>query len=166
MRTIRFGGLAGLIAATMISGAAAAASWDVPAPYSRDRSVVVERSPVDPSPIERHYTGYLPACQDAWALARIQFNFGVKESRFWSSSLSIAGFTAVREVAYRPWGYGKIPRRYCQGEVLMSDGQRRRVDYSIIEKGGFAGFGTGVEWCVRGLDRGWGYAPNCQMARP
>ena len=40
------------------------------------------------------------------------------------------------------------------------------VHYSIIEDGGFAGFGQGVEWCVTGLDRNWAYGPGCRAARP
>ena len=31
---------------------------------------------------------------------------------------------------------------------MLSDGKMRTVHYSIIEDGGFAGFGQGVEWCV------------------
>ena len=38
---------------------------------------------------------------------------------------------------------------------MLSDGKMRTVHYSIIEDGGFAGFGQGVEWCVVGLDRNW-----------
>jgi hypothetical protein len=48
----------------------------------------------------------------------------------------------------------------------MSDGHTRRVNYSIIEDGGFAGFESGVEWCVVGLDRNWAYKPACRSARP
>ena len=42
----------------------------------------------------------------------------------------------------------------------------RPVHFSIIEDGGFAGFGQGVEWCVVGLDRNWAYNPACKAARP
>ena len=40
------------------------------------------------------------------------------------------------------------------------------LNYSIIEDGGFAGFGQGVEWCVVGLDRNWAYNPACKAAAP
>jgi hypothetical protein len=49
---------------------------------------------------------------------------------------------------------------------MLSDGKMRTVHYSIIEDGGFAGFGQGVEWCVTGLDRNWAYNPRCKAARP
>ena len=45
---------------------------------------------------------------------------------------------------------------------MLSDGKVRTVHYSIIEDGGFAGFGQGVEWCVTGLDRNWAYNPSLQ----
>ena len=45
---------------------------------------------------------------------------------------------------------------------MLSDGKMRTVHYSIIEDGGFAGFGQGVEWCVTGLDRNWAYNPGLQ----
>jgi hypothetical protein len=38
---------------------------------------------------------------------------------------------------------------------MLCDGKVRRVMFSIIEDGGFAFFGRGVEWCVTGLDRNW-----------
>ncbi len=49
---------------------------------------------------------------------------------------------------------------------MLNDGKPRTVEYSIIEDGGFAGFGPGVEWCVVGLDRNWAYNPACRAARP
>ena len=41
----------------------------------------------------------------------------------------------------------------------------RQVHYSIIEDGGFAGYGQGVEWYVVGLDRDWAYNPRCRAAK-
>ena len=49
---------------------------------------------------------------------------------------------------------------------MLSDGKVRTVTFSIIEDGGFASFGQGVEWCVTGLDRNWAYNPACKAARP
>jgi hypothetical protein len=65
-----------------------------------------------------------------------------------------------------PWQSDNIPRRYCSADVQLNDGTLHTVHYSIIEDGGFAGFGQGVEWCVTGLDRNWAYNPNCKAARP
>jgi hypothetical protein len=72
----------------------------------------------------------------------------------------------VREIAFRPWAVDTIPRRFCSGHVHVSDGKRRRINFSIIEDGGAIGSRWGVEWCVVGLDRNWAYNPSCRMARP
>jgi hypothetical protein len=75
-------------------------------------------------------------------------------------------FSNVHEIALRPWAAGAIPRRFCRAEVLVSDGVKRPVYYSIIEGGGLIGMSYGVEWCVVGLDRNWAYNPHCKEARP
>ena len=78
----------------------------------------------------------------------------------------ITAYGNIRETAFRPWQSDNIPRRYCSADVMVSDGKLRPVHFSIIEDGGFAGFGQGVEWCVVGLDRNWAYNPACKAARP
>ena len=59
-----------------------------------------------------------------------------------------------------------MPRRYCTAKAVMNDGRVRSVHYAIIEDGGFASIGAGVEWCVNGLDRNWAYNPRCRAVRP
>ena len=83
-----------------------------------------------------------------------------------NSALQIVAFEHVREVAYRPWAEQTIPRRFCTGRVLVSDGKKRRIHYWIGEDTGIIGASWGVEWCVVGLDRNWAYNPGCQMAQP
>ncbi len=112
------------------------------------------------------YDGVLPPCDTPWALERIQHRFATKEERFWHSSLKIVGFEGLRETAFRPWAPDTIPRRFCSGVALTSDGARRAVHYSIGEDTGIIGAVWGVEWCVVGVDRNWAYNPGCQMARP
>ncbi|MGN6286150.1 MAG: hypothetical protein ACTHM2_13465 [Afipia sp.] len=113
------------------------------------------------------YDGQMGQCEQA--LGAITYQFAEKESTYWNSALQITGFSHVRETAFRPWTVGAqdtIPRRFCTARAMMTDGHIRRVDYSIIEDGGFAGFQSGVEWCVVGLDRNWAYNPACRSARP
>jgi hypothetical protein len=111
-----------------------------------------------------NYTGALPPC-DA-ALGKIAGRFAQKESRFWKSDLHILEFEQVREIAYKPWAAGTIPRRYCSAVATVSDGHKHRVNYWIGEDTGMIGMTWGVEWCVVGLDRNWAYNPGCKMARP
>jgi hypothetical protein len=110
------------------------------------------------------YDGRVKPCEAA--LGTITSQFQEKESTFWNSALQIAAYGRITETAFRPWQSDNIPRRYCSADVMLSDGKPRTVHYSIIEDGGFAGIGQGVEWCVTGLDRNWAYNPNCRSARP
>jgi len=112
------------------------------------------------------YSADVPLCTDSWPLSKIRSTFRTKEGRFWNSDLEIVDFLNVREVAFRPWVAGAIPRRFCQADVIISDGAKRPVYYSIVEDGGFISASFGVEWCVVGLDRDWAYNPGCKMARP
>ena len=110
------------------------------------------------------YDGRVKECEAA--LGTITNQFWEKESTYWNSSLRITAYGQIRETAFRPWQSDNIPRRYCSADVMLSDGKMRQVHYSLIEDGGFAGFGQGVEWCVTGLDRTWAYNPGCKAARP
>jgi hypothetical protein len=110
------------------------------------------------------YDGRVKECEAA--LGTITTLFWEKESTFWNSSLRITGYGQVHETAFRPWQSDNIPRRFCSAEVMLSDSTLHHVHYSIIEDGGFAGYGQGVEWCVTGLDRNWAYNPGCKAARP
>jgi hypothetical protein len=110
------------------------------------------------------YDGRVAECERA--LSTITSQFQEKESTFWNSSLQITAYGRVHETAFRPWQSDNIPRRYCTADAMLNDGKLRTVHYSIIEDGGFAAFGQGVEWCVTGLDRNWAYNPSCRAARP
>jgi hypothetical protein len=110
------------------------------------------------------YDGRLSNCEAA--LPAIAAQFREKESTYWNSALVITGYGRIHETAFRPWQSDNIPRRYCSGDVMLSDGKQRTVHYSIIEDGGFASGDQGIEWCVTGLDRNWAYNPGCRAARP
>jgi hypothetical protein len=112
------------------------------------------------------YDGVMPACEDPAALGKISSRFAEKESRFWNSALQIVAFENVRQIAYRPWAEQTIPRRFCTGRVLVSDGRKRTIHYWIGEDTGMIGMTFGVEWCIVGLDRNWAYSPACKMALP
>jgi hypothetical protein len=97
------------------------------------------------------YEGRLASCESV--LGTITSQFQEKESTFWNSSLKITAYGRIHETAYRPWQSDNIPRRYCSGDVMLSDGKLRTVHFSIIEDGSFASYSQGIEWCVTGLDR-------------
>src|ERR1700719_764179 len=110
------------------------------------------------------YDGKLKSCEAALGVVASQFH--EKESTFWNSKLKITAYGKIHETAYRPWQSDNIPRRYCSGDVMLSDGQVHGLHYSIIEDGGFSGYDQGVEWCVTGLDRNWAYNGACNAAKP
>jgi hypothetical protein len=110
------------------------------------------------------YDGRVAPCENA--LSTITNQFWEKESTFWNSKLQITGYGNIHEIAFRPWQSDNIPRRYCTGKAMTSDGKIHTVNFSIIEDGGFAGYGQGVEWCLIGLDRNWAYNPACRSAGP
>jgi hypothetical protein len=112
------------------------------------------------------YEADLPPCNAPAALATIKSRFATKEGRFWVSDLQIVNFDRIHETAFRPWAEQTIPRRFCSGMALISDGRWRPVHYSIIEDAGLIGATWGVQWCVVGIDRNWAYNPACKMAQP
>jgi hypothetical protein len=110
------------------------------------------------------YDGRVAPCEQA--LGTITNQFWERESTYWNSNLQITAYSNIHEIAFRPWQSDNIPRRYCTGKAMTSDGKIRTVNFSIIEDGGFASFSQGVEWCVTGLDRNWAYNPACKAAGP
>jgi hypothetical protein len=127
------------------------------------------------------YDAQLPPCDDAGVLGTIQNRFNEREPKFWNSSLELSQIDRVKTTAFRPNGKDLIPRRYCAGRALLSNGKYHTVEYNIIEDAGFSGWhgsfflgliqfptpsSYSVEWCVSGLDRQRTYAQNCRMARP
>ena len=112
------------------------------------------------------YVADIPTCGDPSVLARIATNFAEKETKFWGVERTIVEYEHIRPVAWRPWGLDTIPRRFCTATAIVSDGRRRRIDFSVREDLAFIGNGWGVEFCVQGYDNNWAYAPSCRMARP
>jgi hypothetical protein len=113
-----------------------------------------------------NYSRDMPACDYAPALDEIMTNFHTTESRFWNSALQIVGIEDIRETAYLPWAAQSIPRRFCSGTVLINDGERHAIYYSIASGTGMIGMGWGVNFCVVSLDREWAYNPACRAAKP
>src|SRR5512135_3785887 len=67
------------------------------------------------------YEGRLRTCEAA--LGTITSRFQEKESIYWNSRLTITAYGRIHEIAYRPWQSDNIPRRYCAGDAMLSDGK-------------------------------------------
>ena len=130
-------------------------------------SAPVLASEITPAERRDHaFDAALPGCGDSLVLSDITWRFEKRESKFWNSDLRIVGFENIRETAWRPWGLEQIPRRFCTGTALVSDGYKRKVEYSVRDGLGVLGTGWGTDWCVTGLDRNYAYAPQCKQAAP
>lgn len=137
--------------------------------FAQAQEQATMRVPYQPVAAEEQFHSYknaTPACSDSGVLSDIASGFASKEARFWNSSLAIAEFENIKPVAWRPWGIDLIPRQFCSAHVLINDGSKRRVDYSIRQSLNSIGFGFDVQYCVTGLDRNWTYSPACKMAQP
>jgi hypothetical protein len=145
----------GLVAVALASGGASAGVTRL---GEEDRPPAEYRMPP--------YTSQMPGCSDPGVLSEISWSFRLREIEFWNSGLEILGFDPPVEFGFRTNGYSYIPRRYCHAEAMFNDGLRRRVVYNIGEALGFIGIGSGVTWCVVGLDRNHAFSPNCRAAGP
>src|ERR1700737_5209818 len=85
-----------------------------------------------------NYEGRVAPCESA--MGTITNQFWERESTYWNSALKITGYSDIHEIAFRPWQSDNIPRRYCAGHVMLSDGDLRGLNYSILVVGGFGGF--------------------------
>jgi hypothetical protein len=112
------------------------------------------------------YDGRMPLCDDWLTLQEIAGRLSESEAFFFNSPLRITAYADIRETAHRPNGPDFIPRRYCTAKAMFNDQRERTVKYNIIERGGFASFNRGVDWCVVGLDHYHSNAPNCDGAGP
>ena len=122
------------------------------------------------TPAERReysFSGDMPTCDDPSILSKISSRFSSRED-YWKSGLQIAGFQQIVEVGYRSSGLDYYPRRFCMGRAILNDGKARKITYAIggSETGWLGVLGSGVEWCIDGLDRNLAYGGDCRAARP
>jgi hypothetical protein len=111
------------------------------------------------------YERNIPGCDFPAAVNSVIDGFKDKEARFWNSALGIVSIDNIRETAELAWAAQSIPRRFCAGTALISDGIKRPIYYSIAEDTWSIGADWGVEFCVVGLDRNSAYGPACRAAR-
>ena len=116
---------------------------------------------------DQSFSGDMPTCDDPSILGKISSRFSSREG-YWDSGLQIASFQGIVEVGYRSNGLDYYPRRYCMGSAVLNDGKARKITYAIggSESGWLGVLGSGVEWCIEGLDRNFAYGGNCRAARP
>ena len=68
------------------------------------------------------YDGRLQTCEAA--LGDHHLAIPGKGKHLLEFALTITGYGRIHEIAFRPWQSDNIPRRYCSGDVMLSDGKR------------------------------------------
>lgn len=108
----------------------------------------------------------VPTCDDPGVHRTISGRFADADREYYDGIEAIESFhdvTQVALVAHRP---SPLVRRYCRARVAMSDDHTRTMYYMIEEKASFVSWTSGVEFCIRGLDRWRVYDGNCRTVRP
>jgi hypothetical protein len=108
---------------------------------------------------------WIADCDNWWVKNEIIQTFNSHEQYF-NSTLAMEDYEQIGQTGVRTNGPDFIPRRYCAARVKFNDGRVRELKYNLIESGGFIGWGTGIEWCVVGLDRNHVYSPACSAVGP
>ena len=92
------------------------------------------------------------ACTAHRTLSKIKNKFAWAEHHTWRRGFVIETLENPR-LRYDVFGgQSLIDHTHCRAEALMTDGRRWTVYYIVEKWGGFASIGTGVEYCVVGLD--------------
>ncbi|MEO9340510.1 hypothetical protein ABFT80_24165 [Mesorhizobium sp. SB112] len=104
-------------------------------------------------------------CSDQRFLNKITSRFGHQVRNVPNlPQVGITEFRHIYEKRYLPRDDRHlIGRRYCAGQVVLSDGYTRDIWYLIEEGQGFAGVGDNVEFCVAGFDRWNVYNGRCRV---
>jgi len=80
--------------------------------------------------------------------------------------VEITDFRNLRQTRFEPTDERRpISRRYCAGDVVLSDGRTRDIWFLIETDMGFASIGDNVEFCVAGFDRWRVYNGHCRVLR-
>ena len=80
--------------------------------------------------------------------------------------VAIEHFSNIREKRFEPEDERHpISRRYCEADIILSNGHSRDIWYLIETDQGFASIGDNVEFCVDGFDRWHVYNGACRVLR-
>ncbi len=132
--------------------------------------------PVASSAADRH-TGYqshvsgiaTPHCEDPKVQSRIVSGFRHKaRNELHRPDLGIAQIVHIHQNRFEPQKHVDtftVPRRYCKGTAMLTNGDHRTVWYLIEGGAGFATIGANVEFCVSGFDHWNVYNSYCRVLR-
>lgn len=104
-------------------------------------------------------------CSENWVLGKIRHRFDYQVRHVPNLPLvAITDFHNIYLNRYLPAQEDRpIGRTYCGAQVILSDGDARKIWYLIEEGQGYAGIGDNVEFCVSGFDRWYVYNGRCRV---
>lgn len=106
-----------------------------------------------------------PECHDSDVLNKIIERFNWAENRTWQRGFTLDDIERTRERLVQSSNVSPIPRRYCRGHALLSNGKHPTLYYLIEGGQGFAGNSYNVEFCISGLDEWNEYDGSCRAIR-
>ena len=106
-----------------------------------------------------------PDCHDPKVLGKIIERFNWAENRTWNRGFTLDDIERTRERSYQGPHDSSIPRRYCRGHALLSNGKHPTLFYLIEGGQGFAGNSFNVEFCISGMDEWNNYDGSCRAIR-
>ncbi|MEM8838331.1 MAG: hypothetical protein AAGE89_09580 [Pseudomonadota bacterium] len=109
--------------------------------------------------------GTLPLCDHGPVLNKISKRFARVHKFYRDSDLALGEITSVRETAERLDVPEASNRRFCAAHVSLTDGADTTVYYMILDQGGLASIGWGVDFCVQGYDYERAHGAECRSLR-
>jgi hypothetical protein len=104
-------------------------------------------------------------CEDPGVLAHILDRFAWAERHTWHRGFVMVALEAPRERYNVFYGPGLLRHRHCVAEAVFSHGAIAPVYYTVELGMGLASMGSGVVFCVPGLDPWRIYGPGCSTVR-
>lgn len=107
----------------------------------------------------------LPECDRADVLAKINKTLSIAEANVVHSGDPVADIRYIRQSKLRENGPRMFAQRYCRATGITEHGRKKRIYYLIEARGGFAGYGYGVEACILGRDPWKVHGAYCRSVR-
>ncbi len=104
-------------------------------------------------------------CSRPKVIGRILERFAWAERHTWQRGFVMQRIDYPRLRPDEHQAIRMIPTTFCEGSAVMTDGSVRTVYYTIEEQTGFASIGTGIDFCVLGLDPWYVHDAACRTVR-
>lgn len=122
-------------------------------------------APAVAGPFDKLVRAGFPQCDDAKVLKRIVKRFNKAEDKTWNRGFYLEEIERIQERNVRQNEDLQIPRRYCRGHALLTNGKHPALFFLIESGTGLAGNGFSVEFCLAGYDRWREFDGSCRSIK-